>query len=105
MAVKSSRTDGFTWSLGAAVADTFQFLDSPGVPFIKIVNLDATNYLWVRDDGVTAVIEADGAMPVPPGNGSYTFIMRSIGNVVTPLSIISAGAAKVCAIKSTRPYL
>lgn len=105
MAVKTSRTDAFTWTLGAAVADTFQFLDAPSVPFVKLVNTDATNTVWVRDDGTTVVAAADGAIPVPPGNGSYTFIIRSIGGVQTPLSIISAGASVVTAIKTTRPYL
>lgn len=102
MAVKTSRTDAFTWTLGAGVADTFQFLDAPSVPFVKIVNTDATNTVWVRDDGVTVIAAADGAIPVLP-NGSAVFIIRSIGGVQTPLSLISAGASVVTAIKWTRP--
>lgn len=103
MAVKTSRTDAFTWTLGVGVADTFQFLDTPSVAFVKLINTDATNIVWVRDDGVTAVAAADGAIPVMPVNGSAVFIIRSIGGVQTPLSIISAAASVVTAIKWTRP--
>lgn len=105
MAVKTSRTDAFTWSLGAGVADTFEFLDSPNVPFVKILNTDATNIVWVRDDGTTAVAGADGAIPIPPVNGVGLFIIRSIGGVRTPLSIISAGTPSITAIKWFRPIV
>jgi len=105
MAVKTSRTDAFTWTLGAGVADTFQFLDAPHPAYVTIFNSDATNTVWVRDDGTTVVAAADGAIPVHPISGSRTFLVRTIGGVVTPLSIISAGASIVTAIKATRSVI
>lgn len=103
MAVKSTRNDALTWTLGAGVADTFEFLDSPSVPFVRIYNTDPTNIVWVRDDGTTAVAAADGAIPVPPVGGTAVIIIRSIGGVRTPLSIVSAGASVITAIKWFRP--
>lgn len=110
MAAQTTRLDALTWSLGAGVADTFQFLDTPGVAFIKIVNLDPTNVVWVRRDGGVATVEGAGCMPVPPGNGSLTVIANgsagaSTGSVPATISVICTAIAKVCAIKTTRPYL
>lgn len=110
MAAITTRLDAITWTLGAGVADTLQFLDTPGVAFIKIVNLDATNMVWVRRDGSVATVEGAGCMPVPPGNGSLTVTANgsagaSAGSVPATISVISVAAAKVCAIKATRPYL
>lgn len=118
MAAKTTRADALTWTLGAGVADTLQFLDSPPVAFVKLVNLDTTNYVWVRRDSSTvgggaATVEGEGCLPVPPNGGSLTLLAGSTtgqsvsvgATAAVTMSIISVGAAKVCAIKSNRPYL
>lgn len=108
MAVKTSRADALTWTLGVGVADTMQFLDSPSVPFMKVINLDATNAIWVRRDGAAAVIEAEGCIYVPPGTPGATgvvVIAGSVNGAPCVLSIISVAAAKVSVQKATRPFL
>ena len=97
MAAKSTRTNALTWSLGGTTADTFAWLDSPGLPYTMIVNHHATELLWVRFDGTTAVAEAEGCILVPPAYGSVTFAMRG-----ATLSIVGNGN-KVTAVKKPSP--
>lgn len=110
MAAKTTRTNALTWTLGAAVADTFDWGDSAvgggmhgatGIniaqakpPFTLVVNMDPTNTVWARYDGTVAVAEAEGTILVPPNYGS-----AKIANRGAQLSIVSAGAAKVSAIR------
>ena len=110
MAAKSTRTQALTWTLGAGVADTFDWGDnatgggtfgSTGInvaqakpPFTLMVNMDPTNTVWVRFDGTAAVAEAEGTILVPPNFGT-----AKIANRGAQLSVVSAGAAKVSAIR------
>lgn len=49
-------------TLTTTVADTITL--TQGWPAIEVTNGDDTNILWVRQDGVTAVANADNATPI-----------------------------------------
>lgn len=85
MAAKSTRTIALTWSLGGTTADTFDWLDDTNPPYTQIYNHHATELLWVRFDGTTAVAEAEGCILVPPAYGNVVFstygaVLSIVGN-------------------------
>lgn len=55
-----------TNTLTTTVADTITLLQ--GWPAIEVTNRDDTNVLWVRQDGTTAVANADNATPIAPSS-------------------------------------
>lgn len=81
----------FTNTLSTTVADTVNFTTpSPGV---AITNHDASISLYVRQDGVVAVSEADGCTVIRP---STTTVLKSQlnwrnGSCQVGLSIVGSG--------------
>lgn len=77
-----------TNTLTSTTADTVT-LDQPW-PAVEITNHDATNALYVRWDGTTAVAEANGCSVVLPGNtkvvkgevaeGTRTIVLSVVGD-------------------------
>lgn len=112
MATKTTATDALTWTLGAGVADTFNFTDNEGgsnsrsgVPYVLIYNQDATNIVWVKPlnelpggADTAATVAGAGCIPVPNAGGSATIAIK--GRI---LSVISTGASVVTAVKKALP--
>lgn len=80
-----------TNTLSTTVADTIT-LTQPW-PAIDITNHDATNNLYVRQDGVTAVGAADGTTVVLPGQSKVLAPMLYCVSTSAPhtLSVVGSG--------------
>lgn len=86
-----SASRSVTNTLTTTVADTVTI--TQGWQNLDVFNYDATNYLYVRQDGQTAVAEADNTSPVRPSS------MRTI-----PASVNSAGQIVVSIVGSGGKY-
>lgn len=81
-----------TNTLSGTTADTITLSQPWGA--IEVSNLDTVNWLYVRQDGVTAVGSANEASPVAPGTSKVlSASMNSSGQHV--ISIVGNGGAYV----------
>lgn len=77
-----------TNTLTTTVADTVTLLQ--GWPAIEVTNHDDTNFLWVRQDGSTAVASADNATPIAPSSSKIlSSSLNSSGQHV--ISVVGSG--------------
>lgn len=75
-----------TATLVANTADTVTLLaNTPSPQPVEIINLDATNVIWVKFDATAATVAGDDCFPVPPNS---TWIPPVS---ITTLSLISSG--------------
>ena len=84
-----------TNTLSTTVADTVTLLQAWNA--VQVTNLDGTNAVYFRQDGVTAVAGADGASVVPPGSSVVAATTlnqnQSTGATTTVISIVGSGGA------------
>lgn len=77
-------------TLTTTVADTITLTQL--WPSIQVTNSDATNILWVRQDGVTAVALADNNTPIAPSSSQILASSpNSAGQHV--ISVVGSGGA------------
>lgn len=77
-----------TNTLSGTTADTITLTN--GWDAIEVTNHDATNWIYLRQDGTTAVAEADNTTPVPP---STSKVLAAAKNSVNDnvISIVGNG--------------
>lgn len=79
-------------TLTTTVADTITLTQA--WPSIRVTNSDASNILWVRQDGTTAVALADNASPVPVSSSRiFRTSLTSAGTSV--ISVVGSGGAYI----------
>lgn len=76
-----------TNTLSGSTADTITLTQAWDA--LDVTNYDSTNYLYLRQDGTTAVAEANDTTAIPPGTskvidatvtGSGTVVISIVGN-------------------------
>lgn len=76
-----------TNTLSGTTADTITLTQA--WPAIEVTNQDASIWIYLRQDGTTAVSEADNTTPIPPGSSKVldssvtslnTIVISIVGN-------------------------
>ena len=79
-----------TNTLTTTVADTITLTQA--WPAIEVTNYDASNTLWVRQDGTTAVADADNATPIQAGTSKIlSASVKEDGQIV--VSVVGSGGS------------
>lgn len=83
-----SASRSVTNTLSTTTADTVTL--TQGWPLVAVTNHDATDFVYFRQDGTTAVAAADNCTVVPPARTVYrSAVLTSAGTIV--ISIVGDG--------------